>query len=181
MGQSHSSHFQSIPNQCSKMKILGITYESRMTWNTEIDNRCKKASQRLYVLRQLKPSLSKADLLVLYNGYIRSVLEYCGPIFIGASKRNQTLLDKVQRRAHRIVCGKSCICNSFQSLEERRQSQALKCFLAMRKKTHVLHNLFPRFLPSGRRLSCPVCRTGRRAKSFVPMCTFLYNKCHLNI
>ena len=173
MRQTSITHAHSIPTPCSEVKILGITYESRLKWNSEIAKRCKKASQRLYVLRQLKPSMTKADLIVLYNGFIRSTLEYCCPILIGLTRLNSNLLEKVQRRAHKIICGSSCPCDSFESLGDRRTNQALKCFLAMGDKTHVLHHLHPQLLSSGKRFSFPVCRTSRRANSFIPLCIAL--------
>ena len=89
---------------------------------------------------------------------------------------NSSSLEKVQRCAHQIICGSSCSCDSLTPLSERRKTLALKCFLAMRDGDHILHHLFPQYLPSDRRLSLPYCRTSRRISSSVPSCIkFLYS------
>jgi len=157
------------------LRILGITYDPKLKWNIETERRCKKASQRLYILRQLKKITKKSELIQVHNNFVLGILEYCGPIFLGLSMDNSQKLEKVQRRSHKIICGSHCDCGNFRTLLDRRESQALKCFIAMREEHHILHYLFPHYLPSGQRLSYPFCRTSRRASSFVPTCIRLLN------
>ena len=146
-----------------------------MKWNFEISKRCKKASQRLYVIRKLHRFMNKNELIQIHNNIVLSILEYRGPIFFGMSSRNSSAMEKVQRRSHKIICGSSCDCHSFPLLSDRRKTHALKCFLAMRDDDHILHPLFPRYLPSSKRLAFPFCRSSRRLSSFIPSCILLYN------
>ena len=163
-----------VPVQ-NELKVLGITYEPGIKWNIEISKRCSKASQRLFLLRKMKRIMNRNELVQIFNNYILSILEYCGPVFLGISHTNSTQLEKIQRRSHRIICDPLCDCNLLSELSSRRKSQALKIFLAMKDKDHVLNHLFPPYLPSGMRLRLPPCRTARRISSFVPSCTLLYN------
>jgi len=159
----------------SEVKVLGIVYECQLKWNLEISKRYKKASQRLFVLRKLKGLLYKSELLRTHNNFVLSLLEYCAPLFLGISSENSSKLERVQRRAHKIICGLECSCDQFPPLSERRKHLALKCFLAMQQDDNILNRLFPDFLPSGKRLIVPFCRTSLRLSSFIPSCILLYN------
>jgi hypothetical protein len=159
----------------NQLSILGVTYQPYLRWEFETERRCKKASQRLYVLRKLKSHVPKYLLFLIHNNFILSVLEYANPIFLSLSEKDSAKLERIQRRSHKIVCGAFCDCDSFPLLSERRTCQALKCFIALMKEHHILHHLLPKRLPSGVRLSFPVCRTTRRLKSFIPSCTALFN------
>ena len=63
-----------------QLRILGFTYESHMKRNTEMNTRRKKASQRRYILRQLKTVMQKTELTQIYSNLVLGVLEYCSPI-----------------------------------------------------------------------------------------------------
>ena len=68
------------------LKILGVTYQENLSWTTHIDNICKKANQRIYILRKMKNMVTKEQLVEIYNGIILSILEYNGPLFIEMTK-----------------------------------------------------------------------------------------------
>ena len=55
-------------------KLLGVTITSNLSWNIHVSEIVKKASKRLYFLRQLNcTQVEKADLLRFYTSCIRSV------------------------------------------------------------------------------------------------------------
>ncbi|KAI8485682.1 hypothetical protein Bbelb_365160 [Branchiostoma belcheri] len=93
------------------MKILGIHLQANMKWNTHVDTIYNKASQRLYLLRKLKHfHLPIDDLVTVYVTYIRPVTEYAAPVWhSGLSTLLCNKLEKVQRRALRIILGKDFI------------------------------------------------------------------------
>ena len=45
---------QSILNIVESVKILGVTIQNNLKWNSQIKDTVKKASKRLYFLKQLK-------------------------------------------------------------------------------------------------------------------------------
>ena len=58
-------------------KILGLTVRDDLKWNDHINNVTVKASQRVYLLKQLKRAdIDCISLLHFYCACIRSVLEY---------------------------------------------------------------------------------------------------------
>ena len=173
--QRHLQNLLTTYPVANELKVLGLVYESYLKWNQEISKRCKKASQRLFVLRQLKRLLHKSELVRTHNNFVLSLLEYCAPVFLGISSENSSRLEKIQRRAHNIVCGLKCSCDQFPLLSDWRKHLALKCFMAVKQGDHILHRLFPDLLPSGRRLVVPFCRTSLRLSSFIPSCILLYN------
>ena len=58
------------------MKILGVQFQSNLRWNLHIDNVCKIAARKIFVLKQLKKfGATKEELLQVYKAIILSVLE----------------------------------------------------------------------------------------------------------
>ena len=63
-------------------KLLGVTITDNLSWNLNINENIKKASKRLYCLRQLKCArVSTSDLVRFYTCCIRSVCDYAVPVF----------------------------------------------------------------------------------------------------
>ena len=63
-----------------QIKILGIYWEDSLTWDLHFNYILKTAAKRLYVLRVLKPFLSKSELFNVYNSLIVSVFMYASPL-----------------------------------------------------------------------------------------------------
>ena len=161
----------------SDLRILGVIFQSNLGWNTHADHICKLASQRIYILKQLKrfEKITKEDLIQIYNSCIRSVLEYNCPIFIGMNRKNKRKLELVRKRCHRIICGNDCRCDALESLDSRRERIAIKLFLKSMRCDSIIRDIMPDFLPSSRRLRLPFSLTQRRSSSFIPSCTAIYN------
>ena len=132
------------------LRILGVTFNSKWNYNAHIDNISSIASKRLYALRVLKPSLSTTEMIQVYNSLIRSHFEYCAPLFLGLSQTNKQRLEKLQRRFHTIICGKSCRKSCLVSLQERRQLLSLTFLQRVMCEDHVLHHFLPTRMNSGR-------------------------------
>ena len=95
------------------IKILGITLQNDLKWNLHVSNICKVAARRVYILKEMKrlQSLTKRDLMQVYNSHIRSILEYNSPLFVGTSKQNSAKIERIRKRCHRIICDFDCKCN----------------------------------------------------------------------
>lgn len=163
---------------CDELKILGVIYNSKLSWTSHISFIAKKAKRQLYILRKLKPHMKKATLITIYSSVILSALEYCCPLYIGLDSGNARKIEAIRKQCHRIICGKDCDCNQFEELSQRRQRQALLFFGKMLAPNNPLHHLYPRTLPSSGHLALPFCRTDRRLSSFIPQCTILHNTSH---
>jgi len=88
-------------------KLLGVSVDSDLEWDSHVSAICSKASSRLYFLKLLKRSaVSRDDLMHFYESYIRPVLEYACAVWhssltIEQSKR----IENIQRRAVTIIDG----------------------------------------------------------------------------
>jgi hypothetical protein len=157
------------------LKILGLIYNSNCNWSSHTSHIAKKASRMFFVLRQLRNFLPKSLLFRVYYALIRSRLEYCNAAFVGLSTSESNKLEKIQKRCHKIICGENCNCE-LPTLHSRRINMATKIFCDMQHPENILHNLFPAFLPHGRRLAFSYVKTNRRLNAFIPFCTQLWNK-----
>ena len=83
-----------------------MTITDNLSWNLHINETIKKASKRLYFLRQLKRArVSTSDLVRLYTCCIRSVCDYAVPVFHSSLPNYQINdLERVQKRALSIIC-----------------------------------------------------------------------------
>ena len=107
-------------NCCTNLKFLGITLNENLDFKEHFGLVLKKASQRLYFLRILKRSHDIVDLWKVFFALIRSVLEYAAPIFMALPKNISEKIERIQRRAHRIICGDHCTNCSLPTLADRR-------------------------------------------------------------
>lgn len=87
-------------------KVVGLTFSYTLSWNSHINAICKKANSALSLLYRARPYLSRTALAKIYKSHIRSRMEYCSPIWTGSPETVLRKLDKVQKRAERIL-GKS--------------------------------------------------------------------------
>ena len=90
-------------------KILGIWLQDDLKWDKQIKEMLKKANSRLYMLRNLKRfGFNPTELGIIYKGYVRPLLEYGDVVWGSALTCDQgTTLEKVQKRACKIILGKN--------------------------------------------------------------------------
>ena len=86
-------------------KVLGVTIQNNLKWDSHINEVVAKASKRLHILRVLKRGgVPPADLLKVYFALIRSVLEYCCPVWHNTLPvKLSDSIERVQKRALRII------------------------------------------------------------------------------
>lgn len=160
----------------SSMKFLGVFFNAMCNWDDHIDYVCRNASRRVYALRRLKSAgISRPDLIIVFCSYIRSLLEYNSPLFVGLSVKNDTRLQKIFRLCHRIICGNDCKNMCLGDVINRRVHRACKVFNEILQPSSVLHYLAPRQLEYSKHLELCHLRTHRRSSAFIPFCTVLHN------
>ena len=86
-------------------KLLGVHIDSTLSWSTHIEYIIKKATTRLYFLKQLKRAgLPNSHVLHFYITVIRPVLEYCAPVWhYTLTKAQSGSMEAVQKRAMHIT------------------------------------------------------------------------------
>ena len=87
----------------SSFKMLGLTFSSKLDWDSYIISIAKTASKKIGALIRFKKFVSTEVALYLYKATIRPCLEYCCHVRAGAPSCYLEFLDKLQRRICRTV------------------------------------------------------------------------------
>ena len=85
------------------LKMLGLTFSSKLDWGCYIVSIAKAASKKFGVLIHSMKFLSPEVALYLYKSTIQSCMEYCCHVWAGAPSCYLELLDKLQKRIGRTV------------------------------------------------------------------------------
>ena len=174
-------------------KHLGLELNSKLTWKNHIDSITSTADKKLNLLTHLKHTLDRQTLLIMYQSFIRPSLEYGNIIWCNISEAECESLDKVQRRAARIITGGTistsvrCLYQelSLETLQSRRDRHILLMF------HKIVNNNVPSYLvelkpiPVNQRqnynlrrenmLTMPKCRLTKYQRSFLPTAIKLWN------
>ena len=161
-----SSNFVSV----DFIRILGVTFTSRLTWKLHISEILKKASRRLYIIRCLRETLGKHELIVVFHAIITALFMYASPVFGHLSKTLTEKVDRFFRRSHRLICGRECECGKFDLFSDMLVRNGLN-FLSNceTNSCHPLHHFVPSRLRISNHFLIPFSRTARRANSFFPL------------
>ncbi|MCG8048030.1 MAG: reverse transcriptase domain-containing protein, partial [Candidatus Thiodiazotropha endolucinida] len=87
----------------SKQKLLGIFIDANLTWSAHIDYLCSTISSKISLLRQLAVYVPTEVLKLFYQGYIIPLLDYGCVTWGTTSATNIERLEKLQKRAARII------------------------------------------------------------------------------
>lgn len=163
------------------VKLLGLNISSDLKWTYHVSVIVKKASTRLYFLRQLKrANIAEKDLANFYITCIRPITEYACPVFHnGLSKYLSIDLERIQKRALRIIYPFVSYADALKrcdlpSLYDRRDALTIKLFKEISyDPNHKLNHLLPEAnrcpvnLRNRRKFNVPICKTNRLKNSFI--------------
>ena len=129
------------------VKLLGVTLDFQLNFNTHVSNICKKASKQLNVLKRIGKHLCKLGKLNIYHSFILSNFNYCPLTWHFCGEANTKKIEKIQERALRFIY--SDYSSSYESLLIKYQLPSLK---VRRLRTialesfKILNNLSPAYL-----------------------------------
>ncbi|XP_050342145.1 uncharacterized protein LOC126768217 [Nymphalis io] len=128
------STFSPLPSLCgtplvmqSKIAMLGIDVRCDLSPRDYIEAVIKTASRKLGVLNKVRRFFTPQQLCLLYKTQVRSCVEYCSHLWDGSAKYLLEALDRLQRRAVRII-GDVKVTNTLEPLQLRREIAALSAF-----------------------------------------------------
>ena len=93
----------SVIEQVSSHKILGVVIDSQMNYESHIDELCKKLSKRIGLLKHISPFLNQRQRETYYNGVIKPTLLYGSMIWDSCNDEHLPSILKLQKRAARII------------------------------------------------------------------------------
>ena len=174
--------------QVNETKILGVIVQDNLKWGAHVENIVSRASSRLFMLRTLKAfSCPIEDLVTVFTGFIRPVLEYACPVWHSSLTQSQNnSIENIQKRALRIILS-SRYCSyenalsttNLQTLSSRREQLCLS-FARKTFKTDTGEWFTPvvqtRNLRNHRVCVEPKSKTNRYKNSPIPFFASLLNK-----
>ena len=87
-----------------QIKIIGITLDNKLSFNTHITNVCQESYFHIRALRHIRPLLDHATANTLACSIVHTRLDYCNSLLFGTSSHNINRLQLVQNRLARVVC-----------------------------------------------------------------------------
>jgi len=96
-------HDDHTSNDCRSSKLLGIYLDEHLTLDAHVNHICNKLTRYLYCIKQAKHLIPKKGLKSLYYALIHSHLTYCTSILFGISAASKTRIEKVQKKAIRVM------------------------------------------------------------------------------
>ena len=113
-----------VLKESDDLVILGVTFNSKMTFEKHLRSVSRAASQRLGILRKFWQVFHDRSLLGRwFSGFVLPVLEYCSAVWCSAADTYHRLLD-------RVVSGASLLTGGvFECDLAHRRSVAVLCML----------------------------------------------------
>ena len=133
-----------------EVKLLGVTIDYELKFNSHITNICRKASRQLNVLKRMGKYLNRLGKLTIYHSFILSNFNYCPVIWHFCSEANTKKMEKIQERALKFIYNENhstyeelLAKSKLPSLKIRRiRTIAIETFKIINKETpQYLHDL----------------------------------------
>ena len=96
-GDRHTLH------ECEEEKDLGIIFDYKLTFDSHINSAISKGNKILGLIRRSFTGLDNKVLVMLYKSLVRPHLEYGNQIWSPFLKRQSSALERVQRRATKLI------------------------------------------------------------------------------
>ena len=87
----------------SKVKLLGIHIDAKLSFDNHVDTICKKAAWHICALSRIAKHLNQQGRKSVYHAFVLSNFQYCDVVWHFCSKESQIKLEKLHRRALRVV------------------------------------------------------------------------------
>ena len=145
-------------------KYLGTVLDSNLSFTTHVDTVCKKANQRMYLIRKLKTfDVDKKMLEMIYRSLVESILTFNIVTFYGhLTVKQKNRLNKIVNIATKLINLKQKSLNDLYQQAISKKSRSI-----INDPTHPLHSCFE-IMPSGKRYRTPAFKRQLYNKSFIP-------------
>jgi hypothetical protein len=129
-----TSQFPSLPvlqgtplGLCDILSMLGMELRCNLNQNRYIESLISMASKKLGILNKVRRFFTPDQLCLLYKTQVRSCVEYCSHLWDGSAKYPLDALDRLQRRAVRIIDDEE-VTRHLEPLQLRRDISSLSVF-----------------------------------------------------
>ena len=115
----------------AEYKYLGVILDESLSWNAHVNYLISKVSKRLGILGRTRRSIRMHTAGIIYRSFILPVLDYCDTVWNCCRCINADNVEKLQRRAARIIMQTN---SSDEALAHLRYET-----LGLRWETHALN------------------------------------------
>ena len=84
-------------------KLLGVFFDSRLTFQTRINNICKKASQKLNAISRITPYMDFDKRKLVVNAFFSSQFNYCSLIWMCHNRTYNNKINRLHERCLRLI------------------------------------------------------------------------------
>ena len=91
-------------NESDYEKLLGVTFDKKLSFKKLVEDLSKKANQKLHALARLSNYIDPIKSEILMNSFIRSQFNYCPLVWLFHDRATNSKLNRIHERALRLVC-----------------------------------------------------------------------------
>ena len=90
-------------DQVSEHRLLGITIDNKLRWDSHINNVCKTASRRVFLLSKLRYIVDIDARKLFFNAHIKPHTDYASVVWDECSDVLKKRLNSLHRRAVKLI------------------------------------------------------------------------------
>ena len=90
-------------DQVSEHRLLGITIDNKLRWDSHINNVCKTVSRRVFLLSKLRYFVDIDTRKLFFNAHIKPHIDYASVVWDGCSDVLRKTLNSLHRRAVKLI------------------------------------------------------------------------------
>ena len=106
-------------DQVSDHRLLGITIDNKLRWDSHINNMCKTVSRRVFLLSKLRYIVDSDTRKLFFNAHIKPHIDYASVVWDGCSDVLKKILNSLHRRAVKLILPDTTL-TTDQKLKEMR-------------------------------------------------------------
>ena len=139
----------SLIERVSEFKYLGVVLDESLSWTAHVKYILGNAGKRVGMLSRIRTNVTTNTAHLIYKSFILPLIDYCDTVWNCCGKVNSDNLEKLHRRAARLIVRNHCSDVALQSLtmeslENRRKKHVyrsvIKCMNG--KFPHFFYKLF---------------------------------------
>ncbi len=93
-----------VVRRVTEFKYLGIVMDECLHWKAQIDAVFSKVGKRLGMLRRIRDDITVNAAHLAYKSFVLPILDYCDSVWNGCNKVDAERLERLQKRAAKVVC-----------------------------------------------------------------------------
>ena len=108
-GKKNPNHIYQMNNEnlesVTEEKDLGVTFDRELKFRAHIRNIVSRANSRVGIIKRSFETLTEENFKILYKSQVRPILDYCSDIWYPSYIKDMSEIEKVQKRATKLVKG----------------------------------------------------------------------------